>query len=699
MQLIISEKPSLGIAIAKALGITAKPKGGFIETNSETGYLISWCAGHLLELAAPNFYDEKYAKWRYEDLPIVPEKWQYVPAKDKVTQLEILVNLMNRPDVDSVINACDAGREGELIFRHVYNYAKCNKPVFRLWISSMEEYAIKKGFDDLKDGAEYDKLCKAALCREQADWLVGLNASRLFSVLYGVTLNTGRVQSPTLAMIVKREAEIENFVKEPYYTPILDLSGFAATGEKQKDKIAAETIAENCNAKSAVVTNIERVKKTIAPPKLYDLTTLQREANRIYGFTAQQTLDYVQSQYEKQMLTYPRTDSRHITADMRGTVSELLTGIDFDPNIYALVGNVSDHHALLPTVQSLTADLSAIPSGERAVYELVSKRLVAAVSPKHVYEAVTVTFDCGGNTFTAKGKVVIEPGWQTESYSANESKNESKIQDESKDKNESETFELSMPSKLSKNQTFDSVKVTVKEGWSQPKKHHTEDTILSAMETAGATGMPDEAERRGLGTSATRAATLEKLIKSGFVERQKKNLIPTDKGKNLIAILPTSLTSAKLTADWEQKLKQIENGEISANEFMSGITAFTKAIVLDNNKPKPEFASLFPNARKPAPSLGKCLRCGGEVTEWEKGFSCDNNKNCGFRLWKESKFWAAKKKPLTAEIVSVLLKDGRVKLKNLYSEKTGKTYRATVILEDTGGEFVNFRMEFDNSRR
>jgi DNA topoisomerase-3 len=595
VRLVLAEKPSVAASIAAVLGASKRGNGCF-EGN---GYIVSYCFGHLLELAPPDAYDEKYAKWRYEDLPIVPEKWKHTPTKDKAAQLKILKELLNRPDVEYVANACDSGREGELIFRHVYDYAKCTKPIKRLWISSMEDSAIKEGFANLKDGAEYDSLCAAAKCREQADWAVGISASRLFSILYNSNLNVGRVQSPTLAMLVKREDEIANFVKEPFYTPTLDLNSFTASGEKLKDKATAETLATACNGQSATITDIERVTKTVAPPKLYDLTGLQRDANRVLGYTAQQTLDYVQSQYEKKMLTYPRTDAKHITADMRDTVLRIIGETDFTPDVDRLVGAVSDHHAIIPTLESRNADTSALPSGEREIYELVRKRLIAAVSPKHVYEAVTVTLDCGGNTFTAKGKTVIEQGW----------KSAQNAPDADDDGDSEDSGDLP---ELSKGQAFDSAAVTVKEGFTKPKPHHTEASILAAMENAGAEDFKEiigEVERRGLGTSATRAAILEALVKRGYDERSKKNLRPTDKAKNLITVLPNSLTSAKLTAEWEQKLLNVQKGELTADEFMGNIAAYIKSIVLSENKPKPEFAALFPNERKnAAPELGACPR-------------------------------------------------------------------------------------------
>jgi DNA topoisomerase-3 len=673
IKLVIAEKPSVAAAIAAVLGADTR-KNGYFEGN---GYIVSYCYGHLLELASPDVYDEKYKKWRHEDLPIIPDEWIHKPASDKAAQLKILKELLCRPDLEYAVNACDAGREGELIFRLVYEYAKSTALIKRLWISSLEDKAIRDGFNNLHDGGDYENLFAAASCRERADWCFGISATRLFSVLYGQTLNVGRVQSPTLAMLVKREDEIKNFVKEPFYTPMLDLTMFAASGEKLKDKDSANEIAAACTGQSATVTGIERVLKTIAPPKLFDLTGLQREANKAFGFTAQQTLDYVQSLYEMKMLTYPRTDAKHITADMRETVLKIIGDIGFTPDIGRLVGPVSDHHAIIPTLESKSADISKMPDGERDIYELVNKRLIAAVSPKHVYEATTVTFDLNGHIFTAKGKTVIDEGWKTAQNTPGADDSES---DESGD----------LPT-LSKGQVFDSASVAVKEGFTKPKPHHTEATILSAMENADAEDFK-ETERTGLGTSATRAGILEALVKRGYAERSKKSLLPTEKGKNLIAVLPPALTSAKLTAEWEEKLSRVQSGELPADEFMADIAAFIKSIVISENKAKPEFFSLFPK-KESAPPLGACPRCRSHVREGIKGYFCDN-PSCGFKLWKESKFWTAKKKPLTKNIVAALLKDGRVKLAGLYSEKTGKSYSAAIFLDDDGGQFVNFKMEF-----
>jgi DNA topoisomerase-3 len=553
----------------------------------------------------------------------------------------------------------------------------------------------------MKDGKEYDSLHSAASCRERADWLVGLNFTRAFSVLYGATLNTGRVQSPTLAMLVRREAGIDSFVKEPFYTPLIDVDVLVASGDRQKDKQAAETVRAACDGKTAVVRSVERQKKTAAPPKLFDLTLLQREANRLFGFTAQQTLDYAQALYEKALLSYPRSDSKYLTSDMREPVLALVEWIQnnagnkdsagFVPDIGRLIDDskVSDHHAIVPTAAFMKADLSALTVGEADLLSLVACRLLCAVAPAHAYEAVDVALDCEGHLFVAKGKTVIADGWKEIDRS---------YRDSLKTKPEPDSGEddaADLPA-LSKSQSFDGIKATVKEGSTTPPKRYTEDTLLSGMETAGAEDAPDDAEleRKGLGTPATRAAIIEKIIKAGFVERQKKNLVPTDKGKNLIAVLPDALTSAKLTADWEYRLKQVERGRLQGSEFMENIADFTKTVIRENNAPKPEYAGMFASGKATSDALGVCLRCGAPVREAARGFFCDT-RSCGFKMWKESRFWTSKKKPLTAAIVSTLLKEGRAAVKGLHSEKTGKKYDAVVILDDPGGGYVNYKLAFD----
>ena len=694
MKLVIAEKPSVAMSLAAVLGATER-KDGYLEGS---GYLVSWCVGHLLELAQPEAYKEQYAKWRYEDLPILPENWKYEVPKDKKTQLALLCRLMKDKRVDSVVCATDAGREGELIFRLVYEYAGCNKPMERLWISSMEDAAIREGFDHLRPGSDYDKLYDAAVCRAGADWLIGINATRLFSVLYGVTLNVGRVMSPTLALLVQRESDIESFISKPFYVPEITCGGFTASGEKMTERSEAEKIRMDCDHNSAFVRSVEKQVKTIQPPRLYDLTTLQRECNRIYGYTAQQTLDYVQSLYEKKLATYPRTDSQYLTKDMQATAASLILwlrdkmpfgkGCAGEPDIDRVTDDskVTDHHAIIPTVEIACTDLSELPSGERDVLTLLAVRLLCATTQVHRFEAVTAILDCQGYTFTAKGKTILQSGWKEV-----ERIHRMSIRQSETERRENEDAALPV---LKEGQTFEAVSASLREGKTSPPKHYTEDTLLSAMETAGAEDMPEDAERKGLGTPATRAATLEKLVSAGFVQRKKKQLIPTEKGRNLIAVLPDNIKSPILTAEWESMLKQVEHGELSATSFMDQIADMSRTLVKEHTAPEERFADLFPSSRETAhEAVGVCPRCGAPVYEGKKGFFCDN-RECSFALWKDNRFFSSKKKSITKSVAAALLKEGRISMSGLYSEKTGKTYDAEVILDDTGGKYVNFKLEF-----
>ena len=694
MKLVIAEKPSVAMSLAAVLGATER-KDGYLEGS---GYLVSWCVGHLLELAQPEAYKEQYAKWRYEDLPILPENWKYEVPKDKKTQLALLCRLMKDKRVDSVVCATDAGREGELIFRLVYEYAGCNKPMERLWISSMEDAAIREGFDHLRPGSDYDKLYDAAVCRAGADWLIGINATRLFSVLYGVTLNVGRVMSPTLALLVQRESDIESFISKPFYVPEITCGGFTASGEKMTERSEAEKIRMDCDHNSAFVRSVEKQVKTIQPPRLYDLTTLQRECNRIYGYTAQQTLDYVQSLYEKKLATYPRTDSQYLTKDMQATAASLILwlrdnmpfgkGCAGEPDIDRVTDDskVTDHHAIIPTVEIARTDLSELPSGERDVLTLLAVRLLCATTQVHRFEAVTAILDCQGYTFTAKGKTILQSGWKEV-----ERIHRMSIRQSETEHRENEDAALPV---LKEGQTFETVSASLREGKTSPPKHYTEDTLLSAMETAGAEDMPEDAERKGLGTPATRAATLEKLVSAGFVQRKKKQLISTEKGRNLIAVLPDNIKSPILTAEWESMLKQVEHGELSATSFMDQIADMSRTLVKEHTAPEKRFADLFPSSRETAhEAVGVCPRCGAPVYEGKKGFFCDN-RECSFALWKDNRFFSSKKKSITKSVAAALLKEGRISMSGLYSEKTGKTYDAEVILDDTGGKYVNFKLEF-----
>lgn len=694
MKLVIAEKPSVAMSLAAVLGANEK-KDGYMEGG---GYLVSWCVGHLLELAQPEAYGKRYARWGYGDLPILPEEWKYEVSKDKKKQLDLLCRLMKDKRVDSVVCATDAGREGELIFRLVYEHAGCKKPMERLWISSMEDAAIRDGFEHLRPGSDYDKLYDAAVCRAEADWLIGINATRLFSVLYGVTLNVGRVMSPTLALLVQREADIQAFTSKPFYVPEITCGGFTASGEKLSGKNEAEKIRMGCDGQVASVLSVEKQVKTVQPPRLYDLTTLQRECNRIYGYTAQQTLDYVQSLYEKKLATYPRTDSQYLTEDMQATAASLVLwlrdhmpfgkGCAGEPDIDRVTdgSKVTDHHAIIPTVEIARTDLSELPSGERDVLTLIAARLLSATAQAHRFEAVTAVLDCRGNSFTAKGKTVLQAGWKEVERLYRMGLKESRPEDD-------ENMDASL-SMLQEGQIFETVSASVREGRTSPPKHYTEDSLLAAMETAGAGDMPEDAERKGLGTPATRAATLEKLVSVGFVQRKKKQLIPTEKGTNLILVLPDNIKSPTLTAEWESMLKQVERGELAAESFMEQIADMSRTLVKEHTAPEERFTGLLPDAKNSGrEAVGTCPRCGGTVYEGKKGFFCDN-RDCSFALWKDNKFFSGKKKSITKSVAAALLKEGRVSMSGLYSEKTGKTYDAVVLLDDTGEKYVNFKLEF-----
>ena len=685
--LVVAEKPSVGAAYAKVLGATNR-QDGYWEGN---GYLVSWCVGHLVELAPPNVYDAKYVKWSIADLPILPQKWQYLVSASTKKQFGILQKLMHRPDVDSMICATDAGREGELIFRLVCQQAGCKKPFTRLWLSSMEENAIREGFASLKPSTEYDALYQAALCRERADWIVGINSSRLFSCLYGRPLAVGRVMTPTLAMAVQREAAISAFTPEKFYTVSLAFAdGGTASSKRFSQKADAETLLANCRKEvSTVVQKVERKEKTEKPPQLYDLTTLQRDANRLLGFTAQQTLDYAQSLYEKRLITYPRTDSRFLTEDMAASLPGLVTdtGKAFaveEPlpiNVQQVINGskVTDHHALLPTKSMAKADLAALPAGERNVLRLIAARLLCAVGEPHRYAETTLTTICAGEEFTVKGKVVLSEGWK-----AMERKMLGELLGKQKE-------QAALPDVQEQSQCS-IAGAELKEGQTSPPKHFTEDTLLHAMETASADSMPEGVERQGIGTPATRAATIEKLVQKGFLERKgtkkTKVLLPTDKGKALITVMPEEIQSPEMTADWETKLLQIERGEMEPETFMTEIKEMISSLVTTTE------AAKGANALMKNKVIGVCPNCGANVVEREKGWFCEN-RECRFVLWKDNAFFKRLGKRLDSYVADKLLRDGRVRLKDCRSAK-GKTYNATVLLGTEPDGRSKFSLEFEN---
>lgn len=663
MKLVLAEKPSVAQSIAKVLG-AAKREDGYLEGN---GYVVSWCVGHLVELAQPEVYDAKYSKWAYADLPIFPMDWQYEVSAGTKKQFGILKKLMAREDVASLVCATDAGREGELIFRLVYHKAGCRKPFERLWISSMEDVAIKEGFENLRSGTEYDALYEAALCRERADWIVGINATRLFSTLYGQTLNVGRVMTPTLAMAVMREAAISAFKPELFYTVQIGLDGFTAASERFKTKAAAEAVKQSCSV--AIVQKAECKEKTEKPPALYDLTSLQREANRVLGYTAQQTLDYTQNLYEKKLVTYPRTDSRFLTEDMAHSLTDLVKlafhtfpveDVDNIPvHAEQVVNNkkVTDHHAIIPTRELQKCNLSELPKGELAILQLISNRLCVAVGDPHRYAETVIELDCGGTVFSTKGKTVVQDGWKALVQKNDSTKSDENVQ--------------TLPS-VSVGDEMTVSGTEIKEGKTSPPKHFTEDTLLSAMETAGADEMPDEVERKGLGTPATRAGIIEKLVRIGFLERKgdkkTKHLIPTHKGTALVTVMPEQIQSPSMTADWEEKLLLIEKGEYASEDFMDEIKDVIAGLIQNYEVIRDSEVMMS----KEANSIGKCPLCGSAVEDKAKAFFC-SNRACKFALWKNNRYFASIGKSMTSATAQKLLGSGKVKLKNCKSERTGNT--------------------------
>ena len=688
----MTEKPSVAISYAKILGVHGR-QDGYLEGN---GYLVSWCVGHLVELAPPSAYGEQYVKWNIADLPILPEKWQYLVSASTKKQFGILKKLMHRADVNTVVNSCDAGREGELIFRLVYEQAGCKKPVSRLWLSSMEDSAVRAGFANLKPSTEYDALYQAALCRERADWMVGINCSRLFSCLYGRPLAVGRVMTPTLAMTVEREAAIAAFVPEKFYTVALELtSGFVALSRRISEKADAEKLLAECRKEMvSTIQKITRKEKAENPPPLYDLTTLQRDANRLLGYSAQQTLDYVQSLYEKQLTTYPRTDSCYIADEDEEMLEELAEELedflgfvsedadDDVPRTRRTVNRqkVTDHHAILPTRSMLQADLDALPKGERNILKLIIARTLMAVSKPFRYLETLLTTECAGEEFTAKGKEILEEGWK-----AVERKVLADILNRKREFTALPQVEESECGILN---------AELKEGQTSPPKHFTEDTLLHSMETASADSMPEGVERQGIGTPATRAATIEKLVQKGFLERKgdkkTKVLLPTDKGKALITVMPEEIQSADMTADWETKLLRVERGEMEPETFMTEINDMISSLVNTTEAVKGASALMKNKV------IGVCPNCGNSVVEREKGYFCEN-RECRFVLWKDNAFFKRLGKRMDAHVADRLLRDGRVRLKDCKSSK-GKTYNATVLLSTEADGRSKFSLEFEGGR-
>ena len=693
MELVIAEKPSVAQSIAAVLGATQR-KDGYLEGNE---YLVSWCVGHLVELAQPESYEEAWKKWSYESLPIIPQEWQHEVKSDTKAQYQILKKLMHDDRVDAVVCATDAGREGELIFRLTYNMAGCRKPMKRLWISSTEESAIRDGFHNLRPGSDYDNLYHSALCRQEADWLVGINGTRLFTVLYGgKALKVGRVQTPTLAMLVDRESKIMNFKKEAYYMAHIMGNGLDAVSEHISDKTEADRIAETCENGQALVTSVVKEEKWVAPPKLYDLTTLQRDANRLFGFTAKQTLEYTQSLYEKKLVTYPRTDSQYLSDDMEGTAKNVIEAIFnsllfeqnimFNPDIKRILNSkkVTDHHAIIPTMEIIKQDLKAIPESEMKILSLCANRLLCATGEKHIYNSTKAVITCNNTVFKVSGKEVWKNGWKEfEDFFKNSYKT---AEDKSDAEEEKKLPELREGMMIAVEQT------KVSEHFTQPPKHYTEDSLLSAMERAGAEDMGDEVERKGLGTPATRADIIEKLVKDGFVKREKKQMIPTEDGMKLITILPDVVKSPKLTADWENELTLVSKGEVAAEQFMSGIEAMVTDLVKTYHSVSDEQKAMFGTGKGGQEVLGKCPKCGADVVRGKFGAYCTGK--CGMNVGK------ALGVTLSDTQVKSLLQGKKILVKGLKGKKG--SYDAYLIPESVqefsytkdGKEIKGFQYKF-----
>ena len=695
MFLVIAEKPSVSQSLARILSVREREDGYLYGKDC----IVSWCLGHLAEYVPPESYDPKYKKWEFSDLPIVPEQWELVVAKDKGKQFGVLKKLLNRDDLDYVVNACDAGREGELIFKRVYDLSGSKIPVRRLWISSMEDSAIREGFANLKDGEEYKNLCEASICRAKADWLIGMNATRAFTTKYYKRLTVGRVQTPTLAMLVERQDAIDGFVKEAYYKVAVEGDGIRVISESIKDEAESIALAEKCNGKSAVIRKVEKIQKKNQPPKLYDLTTLQREANRFFGYTAQETLRELQELYEAKLVTYPRTDSQYITADMEQTALELLEllpellpflqGESIGENIGRIINNdkVSDHHALLPTKEALGQDFEELSERQRNIFRLIGQRLAQAVSEECIYEETTVTALCEGHEFSAKGKATVQPGFKGIEEAFRNAVQKGKPADKGKT---DDTF--SIPGGLREGMEIAEVRAEKSRHFTSAPKPYSEDTLLLAMERAGNQDFDKDTEKKGLGTPATRASILEKLVSSGYAKRNGKQILPTADGKELIAVLPDYLKSAAMTAEWENKLLLMENGQMDSREFLREITDLIDTMIAGCSAISGEEQGRFHQRE----SVGTCPVCGNPVYEGKKNFYC-SNRECAFSLWKENRYLFGMKKLVDKKMAAELLEKGRTHVKDLYSQKTGRTFAADLLMTAEDGR-ANFSLEFPKKK-
>lgn len=693
MNLVLGEKPSVAQSLAKVLGAKNR-KDGYLEGN---GWIVSWCLGHLAEYVPPEVYDEKYQKWEFADLPILPEVWELSVAKDKKAQFNVLKKLLNRSDVEYAVNGCDAGREGELIFKRVYELSGSRLPVKRLWISSLEDSAIREGFAHLKEGKDYENLCEASVCRAKADWLIGMNATRAFTTKYYKRLVVGRVQTPTLAMLVERGNQISHFQKEKYYNIHLDCGGLEVTKQKISDRAEAERLAHACNGASAVVETVVSTEKSVNPPKLYDLTTLQRESNRCYGYTAKETLDFTQSLYEKKLVTYPRTDSQYLTEDM-GQTARTVIGLvcgkfgfasvyPAEPEVSRVMDNrkVSDHHAIIPTAGVGNVQLSDMSKGEKDILLLISVRLLCATAQKHTFTETEVMVSCAGKHFTAKGRVIKENGWKAVEAAFRQSQGV---------KNTGNGESATLPP-VTEGTVIKNVAADVTEHFTSPPKPYSEDTLLSAMETAGNKDFEEDTEKKGLGTPATRAGIIEKLVSSGYAVRKGKQILSTSDGAALVAVLPEYLKSAAMTAEWENRLLLIEKGQLGSGDFMQGIVELIGRMLSECSRLSDEEQG-EQGRFHPREEIGRCLVCGNPVYEGKKNFYC-SNRDCSFSLWKENRYLGSMGKQMDKQMVADLLAEGRTYVDDFYSQKKKRHFAAYLLIEVQDGK-ANFSLKFPKKK-
>lgn len=693
--LVIAEKPSVAQSYAKNLSAYKREKG-YLEGES---CIVSWCLGHLAEYAGPEEYDPKYEKWQFDDLPILPEVWKLKVSKDKKKQFDVLKGLMNRSDVEYLVNGCDAGREGELIFQRVYDLAGCKKPVKRLWISSMEDAAIREGFQTMKSEEEYKNLCMAAVCRAQADWLIGMNGTRAYTTRYFKRLVVGRVQTPTLAMLVERQERIEHFQKEVFYKVSLTDGKLTVVSENIANEEAADLLSALCDGSTAVVVQMKKERKKSFPPKLYDLTSLQREANRYFGYTAKRTLDMLQELYEEKLVTYPRTDSQFVTEDMKDTVEELvgkmpvlLSFVDYGQlghGVKRVINNakVSDHHAILPTKEAVEKGISDLPSDKKNLMMLICQQLVQATGEEYLYEQTDITVKCQEHDFKARGKVPVQMGFkEVEKAFKNQCVKAEPVDEKEKD--------TSIPAGYEEGMNLCPVKAEKTTHYTSPPKPFNEDTLLAAMETAGNKEFDSETEKKGLGTSATRASIIEKLVASGYAQRKGKQILPSAEGQELVKVMPEYLKSAVMTAEWENQLLMMEKGQITDSQFMGEITSLVgKILELCRDIPEEE-RRRFQTARE---VIGKCPVCGSDIFEGKQNFYC-SNRQCDFALWKENRFLGSMEKNLDKKMAKELLAKACTHVKGLYSRKKDMKFDADLLLTLEDGK-PRFHLEFPKKKK